>query len=65
MNLSRLYLLLWGKSARFPPCTPRRNGKMERSHRKDNERFYASHTFSSFNDFRLRMAAYNSFPKRP
>ena len=28
--------------------TPRHNGKVERSHRKDNEEFYASHTFYSF-----------------
>ena len=33
------------------PFTPRHNGKVERSHRKDNERFYASHTFYSFADF--------------
>ncbi|MCM1182946.1 MAG: integrase core domain-containing protein [Roseburia sp.] len=25
------------------PYTPRDNGKVERSHRKDNERFYATH----------------------
>ncbi len=29
------------------PFTPRHNGKVERSHRKDNERFYATHTFYS------------------
>lgn len=27
------------------PFTPRHNGKVERSHRKDNEQFYASHRF--------------------
>ena len=27
------------------PFTPRHNGKVERSHRKDNEYFYATHTF--------------------
>ena len=27
------------------PYTPRHNGKVERSHRKDNEYFYATHTF--------------------
>lgn len=27
------------------PYTPRHNGKVERSHRKDNEEFYASHRF--------------------
>ena len=33
------------------PFTPRHNGKVERSHRKDNEYFYATHKFYSFNDF--------------
>ena len=27
------------------PFTPRHNGKVERSHRKDNEEFYVSHCF--------------------
>ncbi len=35
------------------PYTPRHNGKVERSHRKDNEEFYASHRFFSFVDFKL------------
>ena len=30
------------------PFTPRHNGKAERSHRKDNEYFYATHKFYSF-----------------
>jgi transposase InsO family protein len=34
------------------PYTPRHNGKVECSHRKDNEYFYASHKFYSFNDFK-------------
>lgn len=33
------------------PYAPRHDGKVERSHRKDNERFYATHTFYSFDDF--------------
>ena len=33
------------------PFTPRHNGKVERSYRKDNEHFYATHTFYSFEDF--------------
>ena len=37
------------------PFTPRHNGKVERSHRKDNERFYASHTFYSFEDFSIQL----------
>lgn len=52
------------------PFTPRHNRKVERSHRKDNERFYATHTFYSFNDFRSQLKLYNrkdynNFPMRP
>ena len=51
------------------PYTPRHNGKVERSHRKDNEEFYASHRFFSFEDFKTQLAirerAYNNFPMRP
>ena len=52
------------------PFTPRHNGKVERSHRKDNERFYAAHTFYSFQDFsdqlkRYNRKDYNQFPMRP
>ena len=51
------------------PYTPRHNGKVERSHRKDNEYFYASHKFYSFEDFRNQLAVrqrqYNNFPMRP
>ena len=51
------------------PYTPRHNGKVERSHRKDNEYFYATHTFYSFDDFKKQLAAhsrkYNNFPMRP
>ena len=49
--------------------TPRHNGKVERSHRKDNEYFYATHKFYSFEDFRSQLAVwqrkYNDFPMRP
>lgn len=51
------------------PYTPRHNGKVERSHRKDNEEFYASRRFYSFDDFKAQLAvrerAYNNFPMRP
>lgn len=52
------------------PFTPRHNGKVERSHRKDNERFYATHTFYSFEDFSRQLQLYNRrdynrFPMRP
>ena len=41
------------------PYTPRHNGKVERSHRKDNEYFYASHRFYSFEDFQKQLAVWN------
>ena len=51
------------------PYTPRHNGKVERSHRKDNEYFYATHTFYSFDDIKTQLAVhsrkYNNFPMRP
>lgn len=51
------------------PYTPRHNGKVERSHRKGNEEFYASHRFYSFDDFKAQLAvrerAYNNFPMHP
>ena len=54
---------------RIRPFTPRHNGKVERSHRKDNEEFYSSHSFYSFEDFKKQLAVrqryYNDFPMRP
>ena len=51
------------------PYTPRHNGKVERSHRKDNKYFYATHKFYSFEDFAKQLAIhnrkYNAFPMRP
>ncbi len=51
------------------PFTPRHNGKVERSHRKDNEYFYATHKFYSFADYKEQLAVhsrkYNAFPIRP
>ena len=60
---------LWIRHKLIRPFTPRHNGKVERSHRKDNEEFYASHKFYSFEDFRKQLAVrqrqYNNFPMRP
>ena len=54
---------------RIKVYTPRHNGKVERSHRKDNEEFYACHKFYSFADFEKQLAVrqrqYNNFPMRP
>ena len=51
------------------PYTPRHNGKVERSHRKDNEYFYSCHTFYSFDHLKKQLAVhsrkYNNFPMRP
>ena len=40
------------------PRTPRHNGKVERSHRNDNERFYAHLSFYSYEDLILQMKRY-------
>ena len=51
------------------PYTPCHNGKVERSHKKDNEYFYATHSFYSFDDFEKQLAVhsrkYNNFPMHP
>ena len=51
------------------PFTPRHNGKVERSHRKDNEYFYATHKLYSLDDLKAQLAVhnrkYNAFPMRP
>jgi len=51
------------------PYTPRHNGKVERSHRKDQERFYYNKVFCSFEDLVNRakywIKEYNNFPMRP
>ena len=51
------------------PKTPRHNGKVERSHRKDQERFYYNKIFCSFEDFKNRSKywekEYNNFPMKP
>lgn len=40
------------------PRTPRHNGKMERSHRNDNERFYRYLKFYSYDDLIIQMKRY-------
>lgn len=51
------------------PFTPRHNGKVERSHREDQKRFYNSHSFYSFQDYIDQLKAYlyrsNKIPMRP
>ena len=53
---------------KIKPFTPRHNGKLERSHRKDNEEFYACHTFFFFDDFAKQLSVwqrqYNNFYMR-
>ena len=50
------------------PRTPRHNGKVERSHRSDNERFYRYLKFYSLHDLQVQMSAYlnrsNRIPMR-
>ncbi len=51
------------------PYTPRHNGKVERSHREDQKRFYDKHSFYSLADFDGQLAAHqnrsNNIPMRP
>ncbi|SDN63568.1 integrase core domain-containing protein, partial [Acetanaerobacterium elongatum] len=51
------------------PYTPRHNGKVERSHREDQKRFYDIHHFYSLADFDVQLAAHqnrsNNIPMRP
>lgn len=50
------------------PHTPKQNGKVERSHRKDQERFYYEKIFYSLEDLKNRakywIKEYNNFPMR-
>ena len=51
---------------RIRPRTPRHNGKVERSHRNDQERFYNHMSFYDYNDLQAQMKRYlnrsNSIP---
>ena len=51
------------------PYTPRHNGKVERSYREDQKRFYNKHSFYSLDDFGGQLAAHqrnsNKLPMRP
>ena len=51
------------------PYTPRHNGKVERSHREDQRRFYSCHSFFSLDDFAAQLAVHlfhsNRRPMRP
>lgn len=41
------------------PYNPRHNGKAERSHRKDNECFYATQRFKWLTDFKKQLKVHN------
>lgn len=51
------------------PYTPRHNGKVERSHREDQHRFYDSHRFYSLANFDAQLSVHrrasNNRPLRP
>ena len=51
------------------PCVLRHNGKVERSHREDQKRFYSSHSFYFLDDFQKQLTVHNSrsnaLPMRP
>ncbi len=51
------------------PYTPRHNGKVERSHREDHNKFYSCHSFFSCNDLNAQLTVRsnrtNNRPMRP
>ena len=51
------------------PYTPRHNGKVERSHREDQKRFYSCRSFYSLEDFAKQLTLHNrrsnNFPMGP
>ena len=51
------------------PYTPRHNGKVDRSHREDQKRFYSCRCFYSLDDFAKQLSVHNRlsnlFPMRP
>ncbi len=51
------------------PYTPRHNGKVERSHREDQKRFYSCRSFFSLADFQNQLTVHNrrsnNLPMRP
>ena len=57
----------WDLRKTIRPRTPEHNGKVERSHRLDQERFYRTLSFHSLPDLReqgaRRMRRYNSTPR--
>ena len=57
------------KHKRIRPFTPRHNGKVERSHRKDSEWFYEGRSFYNLEDYREQLRRYNrvsnTYPMRP
>ena len=60
---------LWIEYRVIKPHTPKQNRRVERSHRKDQERFYYKRVFCSLENLSNRGAdwrkEYNNFPMRP
>lgn len=56
--MDALCLKLGIKHQRIRPRTPRHNGKVERSHRNDQERFYSTLKFYSLDDLQVQMKRY-------
>ena len=50
---------------RIRPATPRHNGKVERVHRMDSERFYANRTFYSVKDANEQLLRYQRWESLP
>lgn len=57
-NFDKLCLFYGIEHKCIRPRTPRHNGKVERSHRNDNERFYRHLQYYSFEDLQIQMREY-------
>ena len=62
--VERLLKELEIKHHKIRPRTPEHNGKVERSHRNDNERFYSYLKFYSFEDLKKQGAEYQKRSNR-
>lgn len=67
VNVVDKFLMKLGiKHALIKPHTPRHNGKVERSHRSDQESFYNYLTYSTYDELKEKMAAWlNRYNNRP
>ena len=71
MSFHVLYFIIFARCTQYISfkTDSRHNGKVERSRREDQKRFYSCNTFFSLADFEKQLAAHNRYsnnlPMRP